>query len=305
LLCSVFNTGSRENSTSFVHSRIADMYQLLMASTFCLNPPGDTPTRKGLFDSLVLGCIPVVTSEDSMQHYQFHLPAWRSMSMLVTTEQLFSAGFNLVDYLEAYERDHSHEISQKQEALRRHAYSLQYSYKPSTAVHRGPDAFDQALANLMATPLSPPDQHDFVGLYHIINAASGRRLYAILNGDYHTGFGASTGNPIPADQTWRITGKGDGTCCYAFINHASNRALYAQVNSTDWSKLGASSAFRGDWADQRWRLNPQDFGTYTIVNVASGRRLFALNGFEENIGVGATLGTPGGEDQKWKLVKVA
>ena len=51
LLCSVFNTGSRENSTSFVHSRIADMYQLLMASTFCLirqetrQPERDYSTR--------------------------------------------------------------------------------------------------------------------------------------------------------------------------------------------------------------------------------------------------------------------
>merc|ERR1719247_3409357 len=87
-LCAVYDTGQRENSSSFVHSRIPDMYQLLMASTFCINPPGDTPTRKGLFDSLVLGCIPVVTSEDSLQHYAWHIPNWREVSVYVAEEQL-------------------------------------------------------------------------------------------------------------------------------------------------------------------------------------------------------------------------
>jgi len=28
-------------------------------STFCLTPPGDGPTRKGLFDAMLFGCIPV------------------------------------------------------------------------------------------------------------------------------------------------------------------------------------------------------------------------------------------------------
>merc|ERR1711953_1608408 len=36
-------------------------YQQLMAnSTFCLEPPGDSPTRKGFFDALLVGCVPVI-----------------------------------------------------------------------------------------------------------------------------------------------------------------------------------------------------------------------------------------------------
>jgi len=303
MLCAVFHTGARENSTSFVHSRIADMYQLLMASTFCVNPPGDTPTRKGLFDSLVLGCIPVITSEDSMQHYAFHVPFWRSISVLVTTSQLFTAKFNLVDFLEDYERDHPQEIAQKQEAIRRAAFSLQYSYAPSHNVRRGPDAFDKTLEHLLARPHSPSSK-DFVGVYHITNAASGRRLFARSDGDYGTSFGASAIPSAGDDVKWHIKGRGDGSCCYSFFNIESKRSLYAQVNATDWTKLGAAVAYNAMWADMRWRLRSEGLGTYSIVNVASGRRLFATPGQDANIGVGATLTWPASADQRWKLEKI-
>merc|ERR1712190_344676 len=33
---------------------------LYLNSKFCLMPKGDTPTRKGLFDALLCGCIPIV-----------------------------------------------------------------------------------------------------------------------------------------------------------------------------------------------------------------------------------------------------
>lgn len=38
-----------------------DYFLGMMAdSTFCLEPPGDSPTRKGFFDALLAGCIPVI-----------------------------------------------------------------------------------------------------------------------------------------------------------------------------------------------------------------------------------------------------
>ncbi|KAF3791239.1 Xyloglucan-specific galacturonosyltransferase [Nymphaea thermarum] len=49
--------------------------KLLMESEFCLQPPGDSPTRKSFFDSLVYGCIPVVF-DPFTAHFQYpwHLP---------------------------------------------------------------------------------------------------------------------------------------------------------------------------------------------------------------------------------------
>jgi len=302
-LCSAFHTGARENSTSFVQGSIADMYQLLMASTFCINPPGDTPTRKGLFDSLVLGCIPVVTSEDSLQHYSFHLPFWRSVSVLVTTDQLFSAGFNLVDFLESYAKKNPEEVLQKQAAISRHAYSLQYSLTPAS-VRRGSDAFDTILDKLLGLPISHQSSQDFDGVYAVVNVASGRRLFAQDGGDYTTGFGASTSDSGSDYQKWRIVGRGDGKCCYSLINMKSKRALYAGVNTTDYSKLGASTANNAAWADQRWRFLSEGSGSYALVNAASGRRLFALSGHEGNDGIGATIAATKSQTQSWTLEKV-
>jgi len=297
-LCATFHTGPRENSTSFVHNRIADMYQLLMASTFCVNPPGDTPTRKGLFDSLVVGCIPVVTSEDSLQHYRIHVPSWRNVSVIVTTDQLFSRGFNLVDFLDTYARDHAQEVAQKQEMIRTIAYGLQYSFSPSFHLSRGPDGFGKTLEGLLTQPWKQENPKDyFVGVYSITGTASNRRLFATGSGDYATEFGASPAKNITDDQKWLIVGRGDGSCCYRIVNAASGRALYAQVEATDWSKFGASKLTQPVWADQKWRLNAEGDDTYNIVNVASGRRLFALPGHTGNIGVGATLD---GRDQKWQ-----
>ena len=40
---------------------IADyMVNIYLNSTFCFTPSGDTYTRKGLWDSFSLGCIPVI-----------------------------------------------------------------------------------------------------------------------------------------------------------------------------------------------------------------------------------------------------
>jgi hypothetical protein len=301
-LCSVYDTGLRENSSTFVHSRIPDMYQLLMASTFCINPPGDTPTRKGLFDSLVLGCIPVVTSEDSMQHYRFHLPFWRSVSVLVTTEQLFSEGFNLFDHLAAYQQNNAMEVWQKQETIRKVAYSLQYSNEPATAVMRGPDAFDRIVEYMLSRPTYGDSQHDFPDTYQFVSEKSGRKLFA-RSGDYQDGFGASSiGIEKASDDIWRILGRGDGSCCYRIVNVASNRTLYAQTNAPDAVNFGAAKAFSPTWSDQKWRFTAQGDGSFTIANVASGRRLFAMPGQEALAGMGATLLLPGSPLQRWKIV---
>ena len=44
------------NSSQLSYASMAEAYN---TSTFCVQPPGDTPTRKGIVDALLLGCIPV------------------------------------------------------------------------------------------------------------------------------------------------------------------------------------------------------------------------------------------------------
>lgn len=46
-----------------------------MESIFCLQPPGDTPTRRSTFDAIIAGCIPVFFNRDSAYtQYTWHLP---------------------------------------------------------------------------------------------------------------------------------------------------------------------------------------------------------------------------------------
>ncbi|CAI5518101.1 unnamed protein product [Closterium sp. Naga37s-1] len=46
-----------------------------LASHFCLQPWGDSPTRRSLFDAMLAGCIPVVFSDWSVQRqFPWHLP---------------------------------------------------------------------------------------------------------------------------------------------------------------------------------------------------------------------------------------
>ena len=42
-------------------------FEIYMRSIFCLQPPGDTVTRKGMYDSFVVGCIPVTFNKNILQ----------------------------------------------------------------------------------------------------------------------------------------------------------------------------------------------------------------------------------------------
>ncbi|CAN6464072.1 unnamed protein product [Victoria cruziana] len=78
----LINECTRNSSVcTYLDCKVADclnpgtVVKLLMESEFCLQPPGDSPTRKSFFDSLVYGCIPVVF-DPFTAHFQYpwHLP---------------------------------------------------------------------------------------------------------------------------------------------------------------------------------------------------------------------------------------
>ncbi|KAL3683135.1 hypothetical protein R1sor_001157 [Riccia sorocarpa] len=71
---------------------------LLLQSTFCLQPPGDSPTRKGVFDCLVAGTIPVFfTPLSAHQQYLWHLPPnGNSYSVLFDEVEVRDNGFDVI-----------------------------------------------------------------------------------------------------------------------------------------------------------------------------------------------------------------
>ena len=129
--------------------RIISVYQ---SSLFCLQPPGDTATRRGIFDSILTGCIPVVFSPDQLGgihgyelQYEFHLPEPYELALLVP----FDYHRSILSFLEmvAYDRDR---ISRYQQNIRNAASALQYAHPKSVCTRKSClDALDTLLIGLM------------------------------------------------------------------------------------------------------------------------------------------------------------
>ncbi|KAE8657353.1 xyloglucan galactosyltransferase KATAMARI1-like protein isoform 2 [Hibiscus syriacus] len=76
------------------HDPIRFMKPMLQA-TFCLQPPGDTPTRRSTFDAITAGCIPVFFEELTAKlQYEWHLPAdkYSEFSVFIPKEEVVFKG---------------------------------------------------------------------------------------------------------------------------------------------------------------------------------------------------------------------
>lgn len=49
--------------TSFSNDNPGKMIWDMATSRYCLNPPGDSKSRRGFYDSILLGCVPVISDE--------------------------------------------------------------------------------------------------------------------------------------------------------------------------------------------------------------------------------------------------
>jgi len=147
--CAFIDTGDRSRSAVNLHSAIPRFAEAMMSSTFCINPPGDSPTRKGLFDTMTMGCIPVISHPQSLKNYEWHIPNWSAVCVYVHRDVILQRGFNIVDHLKNLLDTNPQAIQNKRVALRKIAYSLQYSQEPAPLDHRGPDAFQVTLQRLL------------------------------------------------------------------------------------------------------------------------------------------------------------
>jgi len=113
-------------------------FLLYANSTFCLHPAGDAETRKGIFDSLLLGCIPVVFSPQVLHRvygWHFSLEEARLVSVYLAKEEVVKNEVNVIEYLRNITAE---EILMRQRAIERIAFSIQYSVPPSLPPSPGP-----------------------------------------------------------------------------------------------------------------------------------------------------------------------
>ncbi|KAM6588232.1 hypothetical protein CsatA_010837 [Cannabis sativa] len=144
------------------HDPIRFMKPMLQAS-FCLQPPGDTPTRRSTFDSILAGCIPVFFEELSAKsQYTWHLPEdeYEEFSVTIPKEEVVFKGLRILDVLSSIPRSKVKSLREKVMELipkimyRRHMSSMGLRTKK--------DAFDLAIDGTLRRIKSRLEQQVFV-----------------------------------------------------------------------------------------------------------------------------------------------
>jgi xyloglucan galactosyltransferase MUR3 len=66
---------------------VRNVSKVLLQSKFCLQPPGDSPVRKSIIDSIVMGCIPVFFDQIQLLAWQKYIPDWKAVSVFIDGRQ--------------------------------------------------------------------------------------------------------------------------------------------------------------------------------------------------------------------------
>lgn len=121
--------------------------QMGLESVFCLQPPGDSPTRKGIFDSLQAGCIPVLFHEhQAVQQYLFHLPGnGFRYSVFIPQDDVAVNHYDVIDHLS---RIPHAKVKQLQENIIEMLPTLLYRNPVLTGLYTSKDAVDVTLDGL-------------------------------------------------------------------------------------------------------------------------------------------------------------
>ncbi|XP_042055301.1 probable xyloglucan galactosyltransferase GT19 [Salvia splendens] len=128
------------------HDPIRFMRPMLRAS-FCLQPPGDTPTRRSTFDAMVAGCIPVFFEEQSAKkQYTWHMAEeeYGEWSVFIAKEDVVGKeGVRIMDVLMGIPRTEVRRMRERVVALiERVVYRKHGS---SSGLRSKKDAFDIAV----------------------------------------------------------------------------------------------------------------------------------------------------------------
>jgi len=106
-------------------------------SIFCLQPYGDLMTRKGLFDTLLMGCIPVTFSAltaTSMYVWHWSEELWHDVAVSIPAK---SVSFRYQDPIVLLRRmaQNVSDIERRQRLIREHVFKLQWSIEPPPQVN--------------------------------------------------------------------------------------------------------------------------------------------------------------------------
>jgi hypothetical protein len=155
-------------------------------ATFCPQPAGDSPSRRAIYEALLLGCIPVIFRERSYGRLFPSTPEINDMSrytIYVDENDMINGGASLIERLEAVSPV---EIRRMRRHIQRIAPRLQWSLPdeeewlpaPGQTLPAGVPIFNQTAAIELAES-HPPHQDAFSTLL--------KELAAIRDGDWVPG----------------------------------------------------------------------------------------------------------------------
>lgn len=155
-------------------------------SIFCLNPPGDMPTRKGFFDSILAGCIPVTTDHYSAYDQWFwHLgrEIHNKTSIYIPKSKFMSDDFDAIQYLVDLVH-HGSIVREMRKNIAKYAPRLQYRLPESNPTTLPPrDATDVIIDRVFETNIGvdelvhkPQDRGDWRSLDKFKFYPVGRRI---------------------------------------------------------------------------------------------------------------------------------
>jgi len=113
----------------------------MLSATFCLHPAGDSPSRKGIIDSVLLGCIPVLFSKPQLKLWPWHWDA-KNASVYLDGATALEGGLDILSALEDLPKSRVDELRRAGRVV---AYQMQYNTR-DVAGRR--DAFDIIMEHL-------------------------------------------------------------------------------------------------------------------------------------------------------------
>lgn len=106
--------------------------QMLMfrQAKFCPAPPGDSITRKSLFDALVAGCVPVIFAKASLSQYLWYFTKQQleDVAIFIPKQAILEKAANFLDILGSISDE---DLERRQRIIAQIAPSLQYAVVPA------------------------------------------------------------------------------------------------------------------------------------------------------------------------------
>jgi len=149
-------------------------------ATFCFQPPGDAETRKGLYDAMLLGCIPVVFTPDVLSRvYRWHFTPeeGRSASVYIPYD-FWTKPDDLFEILKKIPKD---EILAKQKVIEKIAPRLQYAYPPQSAETWAPP-FRDGLQIILDKLFDRIENFNITRIVPVEDRPNGRKFFDAIYG---------------------------------------------------------------------------------------------------------------------------